>query len=252
MKKQNPIIQTSRRQFLRSVQAAGVLTAAASLDIRKPVFAAYDLTPHTTEGPYCLDLNLFRSDIRTSTTGNLSTVAGMPLFLTLKIASLNSDGTISPVSGAVIDLWHCNALGYYSGETNNGMSDETAQNWCRGYQISNDRGTVQFITIFPGWYTGRCVHMHIRTRLYNSSNSLTYDRATQLFFNDSLTQTLSQTSPYTNDTQNLIYNGSDNIFASASENLARVSQKPNYLSASMNVIIDPSDGVGNLSCPTSA
>ena len=179
-------------------------------------------------------------------------MTGLPLLLTLKVGTLDSSGNLSPVSGAVVDIWHCNALGYYSGETNNGLSDETEENWLRGYQVTGNRGSVRFVSIYPGWYTSRSIHIHIRTRLYDSDNNAIYDQTTQLFFDDALTQEFSQTSPYINNIQSLIFNASDSVYAGASNNIARVNRRSNYLTASMNIIIDPDDGVATLSCPDEA
>jgi uncharacterized protein (TIGR03437 family) len=77
---------------------------------------------------------------------------------------------------------------------------------CRGYQLSDDAGQVQFFSIYPGWYSGRTIHIHVRIRTY--SGSAVYDEFTsQLFFDDTTSDQVMGQSPYnqrgrTRDTRN--------------------------------------------------
>src|SRR5437899_4171142 len=71
-------------------------------------------TPTVTEGPYWVDEKLFRSDIRTDpATGTAR--PGVPLNLTITVQN-NSNGTCGPLTGALVDIWHCDAIGIYSDE----------------------------------------------------------------------------------------------------------------------------------------
>lgn len=255
-----------RRDMLKlSANSATALIAVSALGLKTSAAAAtYSISPVVTEGPYCLDLGLLRSDIRSdSKTGVLTD--GFPLLLTLTVSTLNADGTITPVSGAYVDIWHCNALGYYSGESNNNMFDATALDWLRGYQITSSRGQAKFTSIYPGWYTSRSVHIHARVRMYSGS-STTYDQATQIFFSDALTTQLGSTSPYANDTQSRTYNSNDSVYTGGSNYpaidgvtsgagaylLPTVTKTDTHVSAAFNLIIATTEGVRSLSCPTSA
>lgn len=254
-----------RREMLKlGAGSATGLFAVSALGLKMSAQAAsYSITPTTTEGPYCLDLSLLRSDIRSdSKTGALTD--GFPFLLTINVSTLNSDGTISPVPGAYVDIWHCNALGYYSGESNNNMFDATAVDWLRGYQVANSRGQVKFTSIYPGWYTSRSVHIHARVRLFSGSTA-TYDQATQIFFSDDLTTLIGSTSPYSNDMQSRTYNTNDSVYTGGSNYpaidgitsgagaylLPKFTKTDTYVTAAFNLIIATVEGVRSLSCPTS-
>jgi len=141
------------------------------------------LAPEVTEGPYWVDVREKRSNV---TAGQ----AGVPLTLDLYV--YRSDDSCEPESGAVVDIWHCNAEGLYSDEAANHTSGET---WLRGYQETDADGHVAFTTIYPGWYSGRTVHIHVRVRTF-SGTSTTYDFTTQIFFAEADSTAVFATSPY--------------------------------------------------------
>ena len=58
-----------------------------------------------TEGPYYFDVDAIRSDIREGREGTR-------LRLALRVRSA---GACEPIENAVVDLWHCDAGGVYSG-----------------------------------------------------------------------------------------------------------------------------------------
>ena len=135
------------------------------------------LTPSTDEGPYFVDERLLRSDIRTDAAGTVPE-EGVPLTLLLRL--VDARGDCPPVEGAHVDVWHCNAYGTYSDEP----SEKTAgRTFLRGCQLSDSDGSVRFTTIFPGWYAGRAVHVHLKARLLRVER-VTYDFTTQLFFDE--------------------------------------------------------------------
>jgi protocatechuate 3,4-dioxygenase beta subunit len=103
--------------------------------------------PELTEGPYYLDLDLVRSDI---TEGR----PGLPLDLRVNVVDADA---CEPLEGAAVDIWHCDAEGAYSGVE--GAEGET---FCRGVQLTDASGLAEFRTVFPGWYTGRAVHIHVK------------------------------------------------------------------------------------------
>ena len=110
------------------------------------------VAPETTGGPYYIDPKLIRADI---TEGK----AGVPLAMTLQVVSAEC----VPLSGARVDIWHCDADGNYSGFANQGSDaalDTEGQTFLRGTLFSDANGVVTFKTIFPGWYRGRATHIH--------------------------------------------------------------------------------------------
>lgn len=153
-------------------------------------------TPQQIEGPYFVDGMPNRSDIR-SDTSNVSLQAGIPLRLVLHVYSVNDtdgDGTGSciPLKDAKVDVWHSNSQGVYSGVQDAG----TAENdFLRGYQMTDNNGTVQFTTIYPGWYEGRAIHIHIKVRDYDRSNE-TLEWTSQFYLNNSINELVHTQPPY--------------------------------------------------------
>jgi protocatechuate 3,4-dioxygenase beta subunit len=96
------------------------------------------LTPELTEGPYYLDLDLMRRDI---TEGR----PGLAYDLAVKVVDAES---CEPIEDAIVDVWHCDAEGVYSGVQGDGGT------FLRGVQVADGTGTATFRTIFPGWYQG--------------------------------------------------------------------------------------------------
>ena len=90
------------------------------------------------------------------------TETGVPLSLTINVVNTNS--TCAAVSGARVDIWHCNKDGYYSGYADQpgilGEMSYVGKTFLRGYQLADAYGAVKFTTIYPGWYSGRATHIH--------------------------------------------------------------------------------------------
>ena len=84
-----------------------------------------------------------------------------------------------------MDIWHANSQGVYSGVKDMGTTEE---NFLRGYQVTDNNGTVHFTTIYPGWYDGRAIHIHDKVRTFNGSKK-TLEWTTQLYFNNSVNGT---------------------------------------------------------------
>jgi protocatechuate 3,4-dioxygenase beta subunit len=77
----------------------------------------------------------------------------------------------------------------------------------RGAQVTNADGTVEFKTIYPGWYRGRTVHIHAKIHV-DKKTVLT----TQLFFDEKVTTAAYSRKPYSEHTGRDQFNDSDNIF----------------------------------------
>jgi protocatechuate 3,4-dioxygenase beta subunit len=60
-------------------------------------------------------------------------------------------------------------------------AEAKAHNWFRGSQVTDAKGRVDFNTCFPGWYSGRTIHIHFRIQ----RGSDVYD-ISQLFFEQAL------------------------------------------------------------------
>ncbi len=149
--------------------------------------ATCSVTPGETEGPFYLDVEQIRRDI----TGGKD---GTPLRLALRVRDA---GDCTPISDAVVDIWHADAEGSYS---------ESSEPYLRGMQVTDADGITQFDTIYPGAYQGRTVHIHAKVHLDNST-ALT----TQLYFDDDLTDQIVDTSPYTG-ADGRMRNDDDNLF----------------------------------------
>jgi protocatechuate 3,4-dioxygenase beta subunit len=150
------------------------------------------LTPEMTEGPYYLDDQVLRRDV---TEGR----PGVPLRLELTVADASS---CAPVSDRVVEIWHADAAGAYSG-FGSGGSDTT---FLRGGQTSDANGAVVFDTIYPGWYRGRAVHIHLKVHDGNTVHT------TQLFFDQDLTDEVFTRSPYAGNSGGTT-NAQDNIYS---------------------------------------
>jgi protocatechuate 3,4-dioxygenase beta subunit len=105
------------------------------------------VTPALTEGPYFVDETLNRSDIRTDPATGAAR-PGVPLDLTLALSQVGSSGC-GALTGALVDMWHRDALGLYSDVP---AQRTVGQQFLRGYQVSDASGRVRFTTIYPGWY----------------------------------------------------------------------------------------------------
>ncbi|KPI32246.1 intradiol ring-cleavage dioxygenase [Streptomyces sp. NPDC048253] len=176
-----------------------------------PVAAAAvcTLTKEMTEGPYYLDGQYVRADI---TEGK----AGIPLKLTLTVVD---DDTCVPLSNALVEIWHCDALGEYSGFVgNNGHNEPDSGTFLRGGVLTNSSGVANITTVYPGWYRGRCIHIHIKVHTnvtLTSDGSFTGGQELhtgQLFFNETITTAVARISPYSTNTVTRTTLAQDSIY----------------------------------------
>ncbi|MFJ7213353.1 protocatechuate dioxygenase [Amycolatopsis sp. NPDC098790] len=183
------------------------------------------LTASTTQGPYYFDADKIRSDVREDK-------QGAKLRLALQ---LQDSETCKPIPHAVVEIWHCDAGGLYSGAvaaSGGGGTPPTGppptgtpptggpppggdqdleptddERYLRGAQVTNQRGTVEFTTIWPGWYRGRTVHVHVMVHVGNEK-TLT----TQLMFDEALNTEVLATQPYAQRTGRDTFNDNDSIY----------------------------------------
>jgi protocatechuate 3,4-dioxygenase beta subunit len=152
------------------------------------------LTPETTAGPFILDGDKVRRDIREGRPG-----ARLELATTVVDVS-----TCKPIRGAAVDVWHCDAGGAYSGFAQEGTEGET---FMRGIQRTDRKGVARFTTVYPGWYYGRTVHIHVQVSA--GGNVL---HTGQLFFPDRLTDAVFRRAPYRRRPDRDTRNATDSIF----------------------------------------
>jgi protocatechuate 3,4-dioxygenase beta subunit len=199
-------------------EASATRTASASATTAATVSAtaapvACVLTLEQTEGPYFVDESLNRSDL-TSDPSDGSVSEGVPLQLDLTVSEVNG-ATCTPLVGAVVDMWHCDALGAYSDvSAGMGQSNTVGQKFLRGYQVTDANGRVAFQTIFPGWYSGRTVHIHFKVRTAPDSQQ-GFEFTSQLFFDEATTDAVIAQAPYNEKGAPDTTNSSDNIFDSS-------------------------------------
>lgn len=203
----------SRREVMALLGATGVAwllpgglnSNQAAAGIPEPSCV---VRPEQTEGPYFVDERLNRSDIR-SDPANGRVKVGTPLALTFLVSRLKA-GDCQPLAGAQVDIWHCDAMGVYSDVQDPGF-DSTGQKFLRGYQVTDSRGSVQFITLYPGWYPGRTVHIHFKIRTAPMARR-GFEFTSQLYFDDELTDHVYMAQPYATTGPRTTRNQQDWIF----------------------------------------
>jgi protocatechuate 3,4-dioxygenase beta subunit len=198
----------SRREALALIGASGAALLTLALPARAAAPPSCVVRPQQTEGPFFVEEELDRSDIRSDPrTGAVK--PGVPLRLTFNISRM-SDASCVPLAGAKVDLWHCDATGRYSDARSRGASS-AGEKFLRGYQRTGAAGTAQFLTIYPGWYGGRTVHVHFKVRTAASS-APAYEFTSQLYFDDALTDRVYAFEPYAEGRRRSMRNADDFLF----------------------------------------
>lgn len=182
------------------------------------------LTPEQTAGPYWFDVDSIRTDIREDRPGT-----------ELALAVRVRDAACAPVPRSVVEIWHCDAGGIYSGfeaqsaggsgsSGSPGTSDGSYSagdreaptgddgTYLRGAQPADANGIARFTTIFPGWYPGRTAHVHLKVYL-DRRTALT----TQLFVDDALTDRIYAAAPYVAHPGRDTTNEADSMYAASAQ-----------------------------------
>ena len=161
--------------------------------------ATCTVTAVQTEGPYYLDVDKIRADIREDREGAELEVA---------VRVMDADGC-TPIKDAVFDIWHADASGDYSGFDGTAApgASPTGSRYLRGAQVTDADGIARITTIFPGWYPGRTPHVHAKVYISNAE-VLT----TQLYFDESAIAEAYQLAPYAQRGSADQSNGSDILF----------------------------------------
>jgi protocatechuate 3,4-dioxygenase beta subunit len=170
-----------------------------------------------TEGPYFVDEQLNRSDIRSDPSDG-SVKEGVPVRLGFHVSRITGSAC-TPLNGAVVDVWQCDALGMYSDVPDiNESFDTRGKKFLRGYQTTDAHGTAQFITIYPGWYPGRTVHIHFKIRT-NPAGQPGFEFTSQLYFDEAITDHVHAQAPYATKGLRPLKNNRDYIFRSGGSEL---------------------------------
>lgn len=164
--------------------------------------------PTETEGPFPTKVpsSYVRSNIVDDRTG-------VPI--TVKITITNKNSSCAAISGAIVDIWHCDKDGYYSEYGGTGMQsiNYTGVHFLRGRQVTDSNGLVTFTSIFPGWYSGRATHIHVH--VYNASG--TSLKVTQIAFPEGSSSAVvavnTTATGYSKGMSGYTYNANDNIFS---------------------------------------
>lgn len=191
--------------------------------------------PELTEGPYFVDEQLERADIRSDpATGAVS--EGALLALAFNVTQVGNN-TCTPLAGATVDVWHCDAAGIYSDVSDPGF-DTSGRRFLRGYQVTDANGRAAFTTIYPGWYSGRTVHIHFKIRA-NATSNQAYEFTSQLFFDEALTDQVHAQQPYAAKGYRNTLNSDDNIYNDLL--LLNVSPSTDGYTTTFNIGLDLAD-----------
>ncbi|WP_189322006.1 intradiol ring-cleavage dioxygenase [Streptomyces flaveus] len=217
-------------------QTTGTGKAATAKAAGSAAEECYKLTSETTEGPYYIDADKIRRDITEDK-------EGIPMTLRIKVIDSES---CKPIRNAAVDIWHCDALGIYSGYEDastggggggggggtppsgtpsdvpsgtptgsppegggggGGVHEEPTddERYLRGTWRTDKQGFVTFKTIFPGWYRGRCVHIHTKVHVGGEWTDAGYEGGNtchtgQFFFDEKSVLASAEVEPYSTST----------------------------------------------------
>lgn len=175
----------NRRRFLKTAGSLAAL-AGAGFNPARIARAGLDCTlyPSQTQGPFFFDPGLARSDITEGRPG---------VALRLALQFLDDTGC-APVANAVVQIWHTDREGLYSGYQGQGddrMVDTRGQTFMRGLQVTDGDGRIAIDTIYPGWYPGRVPHIHFKVFLDDQTVG-----TSQLYFPDDVSEAVYDTEHY--------------------------------------------------------
>ena len=204
-----------------------------------PALPACVVRPEQTEGPFFVDAQLDRSDIRSDpSTGAVS--EGAPLALRFNVSQI-SGGACTVLAGALVDVWQCDAAGVYWGVDDDGApAGAKERQFLRGHQRTDENGVARFTTIFPGWYRGRAVHVHFKVRAEAAGQP--YEFTSQLYFDEALIDRVHAQAPYAARGRRQTTNADDGIFDDGGESLmAQVNEAGAGYAATFDLGLDLSD-----------
>jgi protocatechuate 3,4-dioxygenase beta subunit len=201
--------------------------AGETTDTSPEAESCYLLTSEMVEGPYYIDADKLRRDVTEDR-------EGIPLLLSLRVIDAE---TCEPLRNAAVDIWHCDALGVYSGyeavgngggggggpaptgsptgtptgvptgpPPGGGHQEPTdGERYLRGTWRTDKQGRVTFKTVFPGWYQGRCVHIHTKVHVDGEWTDAGYEgghtcHTGQFYFVEEAVLASAELEPYASNT----------------------------------------------------
>ncbi len=225
------IIPISRRHVLTGLGSVALIAKAKGPAIvtskNRATTPGCMLASEQEEGPYYVDKRILRQDI---TEGK----PGIPLRLRVTVVDGRS---CTPLRNAALDIWHCDAGGVYSGYTANspdgpmgmppradrrppgpppggmprrrphGPSDATM--FFRGVQLTGADGAAEFTTVYPGWYSGRDIHIHLKV---HAGGHVCHTG--QLFFPEDISDDIARLAPYSQRRSDRTRQDDDHVFLS--------------------------------------
>ncbi len=177
-----------------AITAGSAPAGALASDQGRSAAVACVLSPEMTDGPYYLPGEKVRRNISEGQ-------PGAPLALRFSVVDA---ATCKPIKGAAVDIWHASAGGKYSGEEAN---DTVGLTFLRGIQRTDAKGLALFQSVYPGWYPGRAVHIHVKVHLGDD-----VVHTGQVFFRDSFTDAVYRRAPYRGRGTRDKRNADDSIF----------------------------------------
>ena len=173
-----------------------------------------EIYPRETRGPFPTKTpaEMVKANITADRTG---------VALLINLIIVTKSNNCRPLSGALVDVWHCDKDGNYSEYGSHPMqrNDFRSSHFLRGRQASDENGRVSFLSIYPGWYQGRAPHIHFEV-FDKSGNSLL---VSQLAFPDDVSDKVYSSLHYASRGNADTPNAKDNLFAdSLSEQIATV------------------------------
>ncbi|MEU8310582.1 intradiol ring-cleavage dioxygenase [Actinomadura sp. NPDC048955] len=224
-------------------------TAAPVAEVSDGTAPACVLSPETTEGPYYLDYEMVRRDVTEDR-------PGVPMIL--RVAVVDTGAGCRPVKRAAVDIWHCDAGGVYSGYEGNTLpggpppsgtptapptgtptgpppgggghaEPDNDLTFLRGVQLTNGHGTAEIRTIYPGWYQGRALHIHVKVHVGGrvDAEKKTYtgghvSHTGQFFFAEDMAEKVAALEPYRSNTVTRVKLEEDGIYRQAGSGLLTV------------------------------
>ncbi|HMI82151.1 MAG TPA: intradiol ring-cleavage dioxygenase, partial [Solirubrobacterales bacterium] len=167
---------------------------------------------------------------------------GVPLALAVTVVDAS---TCEPIRDAAVDVWHCDALGVYSGVP--GSEGET---YLRGLQLTDAKGLAEFATVYPGQYPGRTTHIHVKVHTGGRRSDGTYSgghvsHTGQLFTDDRHDAEVFALSPYNRNPAEITPRNADAIFVNEGGSSAVLDLAPignlarNGLAGRVTLGVDP-------------
>ncbi len=162
------------------------------------------VVPELTEGPYYVDEKLERSDIRIDTSTG-APADGSVLRIDWVVSQVDGNACI-PLEGVLVDVWHCDAAGVYSD-----VQGAEGHDFLRGYVHTDADGKASITTIYPGWYSGRAVHIHFKIRT-DPAEASGFEFTSQLFFDDAFSDQVYSSGVYASKGAHDVPNERDGIY----------------------------------------